>query len=311
MELAQLRCFVAVAEELHFGRAARRLDMSPSALGRQIQLLEDFAGTPLLLRTTRNVALSPDGAALLGEVRALLGQAEAVERQFQVRGRRRARVLRIGAIDTAAAGLVPDLLHDFRERRAGAGASSAEVTVQLVEDKTVRLLPRLLSGRLDLAFVRPPESPDKRIELLELFHETPVVALPSRHGLARRSRLTVAALVGQPLIVPDRRSRPHSHDLTVKLFERAGLKPTISQVAEEKQTIVNLVAAKLGLAIVPRWASRLAASGVRFVPLLPATAEGSKLLPLAAAWLRGSRDPLRDEMVTVLRHHLKRYARKA
>ncbi|TAJ26995.1 MAG: LysR family transcriptional regulator [Reyranella sp.] len=304
MDLTQLRCFVAVAEELHFGRAARRLDMLPSALGRHIRLLEESVGMALLLRTTRNVALSQDGDALLDDVRALLRQADALDRQFRDRGRRRSRVLRVGAIDTAAAGLVPDLLHDFREKRAG-------VTVQLVEDKTVRLLPRVLSGRLDLAFVRPPENIDKRIELLELFHETPVVALPSRHRLAKRRRLTVAALVGQPLIVPDRRSRPHSHDLTMKLFENAGLKPTIAQVAEEKQTIVNLVAAKLGLAIVPRWASRFAVSGVRFIPLAQDEKAAPKLLPLAAAWLRGSRDPLRDEMISVLKLRLSRYAAKA
>ena len=88
MDLIQLRCFVAVAEELHFGKAARRLDMLPSALGRQIRLLEASAGMPLLLRTTRNVALSPDGAALLDEVRALLAQAEALDRRFHERGRR-------------------------------------------------------------------------------------------------------------------------------------------------------------------------------------------------------------------------------
>lgn len=304
MDLTQLRCFVAVAEELHFGRAARRLEMLPSALGRHIRRLEDSVGMPLLLRTTRNVTLSQDGGALLDDVRALLAQADALDQQFRDRGRRRSRILRVGAIDTAAAGLVPDLLHDFREQHAS-------VTVQLVEDKTVRLLPRLLSGRLDLAFVRPPESLDKRIELLELFYETPVVALPSRHRLAKRRHLTVAALLGQPLIVPDRGSRPHSHDLTMKLFERAGLKPTIAQVAEEKQTIVNLVAAKLGLAIVPRWASRFAVSGVRFIPLTQKDTTAPKLLPLAAAWLRGSRDPLRDEMIAILRLRLSRYEAKA
>jgi DNA-binding transcriptional LysR family regulator len=304
MDLTQLRCFVAVAEELHFGRAAQRLDMLPSALGRHVRRLEESAGVPLLLRTTRNVALSQDGAALLDDVRALLGQADALDRQFRDRGRRRSRILRIGAIDTAAAGLVPDLLHDFQKQRAG-------IAVQLVEDKTVRLLPRLLSGRLDLAFVRPPPSLDKRIELLEMFHETPVVALPSRHRLAKRRRLTVAALLDQPLIVPNRSSRPHSHDLTMKLFEQAGLKPTIAQVAEEKQTIVNLVAAKLGLAIVPRWASRFAVSGVRFIPLALENAMDLKLLPLAAAWLRGSRDPLRDEMIAALRLRLSKYAAKA
>ena len=144
-----------------------------------------------------------------------------------------------------------------------------------------------------------------------LFHETPVVAVPARHKLARRRRLFVDTLVDQPLIVPDRSSRPHSHDLTIKLFAQAGLRPTISQVAEEKQTIVNLVAAKVGLAIVPRWASRLAVTGVRFVPLIVKQAEALKILPLAAAWLRGSRDPLREEMLAVLRLRLTRYAAKA
>lgn len=304
MELHQLRCFIAVAEELHFGRAAGRLNMLPSALGRHVRLLEESIGTKLLLRTTRNVTLSQDGAAFLDDARAVLAKADELGRRFRESGRRRSRILRVGAIDTAAAGLVPELLHDFRTHRSS-------VTVQLVEDKTVRLLPRLLSGRLDLAFVRPPDNLDKRIELQMLFHETPVVAVPSRHKLANRSRIFVDTLVDQPLIVPDRRSRPHSHDLTIKLFEQAGLRPTISQVAEEKQTIVNLVAAKLGLAIVPRWASRMAVAGVRFVPLVVRQPENLRILPLAAAWLRGSRDPLREEMLALLRLRLPRYAAKA
>lgn len=304
MELRQLRCFVAVAEELHFGKAARRLDMLPSALGRHIRLLEESLGTHLLLRTTRNVTLSQDGMAFLDEARSLISKADELAGKFREGGRRRSRILRVGAIDTAAAGLVPELLHDFRRH-------APNVTVQLVEDKTVRLLPRLLSGRLDLAFVRPPEHPDKRIEFLMLFHETPVVAVPSRHRLAGRSRLSIDTLVDQPLIVPDRRSRPHSHDLTIKLFEQAGLRPTISQVAEEKQTIVNLVAAKVGLAIVPRWTSRLKIAGVRFVPLAVKQTEDIRILPLAAAWFRGSQDPLREEMLAVLRLRLPRYAANA
>jgi DNA-binding transcriptional LysR family regulator len=304
MELHQLRCFVAVAEELHFGRAARRLEMLPSALGRQIRILEESLGTQLLLRTTRNVTLSQDGAAFFDGARALLASADELDRQFRDRGRRKSRTLRVGAIDTAAAGLMPDVLRDFRKY-------CSDATVELVEDKTVRLLPRLMSGRLDLVLIRPPENLDKRIEVMMLFHETPVVAVPARHKLARRSRLSIGTLAGQPLIVPGRRSRPHSHDLTIKLFAQAGLRPTISQVAEEKQTIVNLVAAKLGLAIVPRWTSRLAVPGVRFVPLIVKQAEDLKILPLAAAWLRGARDPLRDEMLAVLRLRLASYAARA
>ena len=304
MELRQLRCFVAVAEELHFGRAARRLDMLPSALGRHVRLLEQALGTPLLLRTTRNVTLTQDGMAFFDDARSLLAKADEVGRRFRERGRRRSQILRVGAIDTAAAGLVPELLHDFRKHRP-------DVTVQLIEDKTIRLLPRLLSGRLDLAFVRPPENIDSRIEFQMLFHETPVVAVPSRHKLANRSRLSIETLVDQPLIVPDRSSRPHSHDLTIKLFKQAGLRPNISQVAEEKQTIVNLVAAKVGLAIVPRWTSRLKVAGVRFVPIVVKAAEQLQILPLAAAWLRGAHDPLREEMLAVLRLRLQTYVARA
>jgi DNA-binding transcriptional LysR family regulator len=305
MELHQLRCFVAAAEELHFGRAAQRLQMLPSALGRHIKLLEDDLGTRLFARTTRAVSLTDDGTVLLRDGRALLAQAEAIEGGFRKRLRRRAGPkFRVGAIDSAAAGLLPLLLRDFR-------ATHPEVAVQLLEDKTVRLLPKLLSGALDLAFVRPSERPDKRIEFRPLLQETAVVAISQRHALAHRQSVSVPDIADQPLIVPDRRSRPHSHDLTVKLFEQAGLTPRIVQTADEKQTIVNLVATRLGIAIVPRWTSRMAVSGVRFIPLKLADGGSAGRLPLAAAWLRGSRDPIRDSMLAVLEAKLRSYSRGA
>ena len=260
MDLHQLRCFLAVAEELHFGRAAQRLNILPSALGRFIRLLEEDLGTRLMIRTTRSVALTDDGTVLLKEARPLLAQADALAAKFRARGRNQATIVRIGAIDSAAAGLLPMLLHDFRAHRP-------DVTVQLVEEKTIRLLPRVLSGRIDLAFVRPPESYDKRLELLFLFHETAVVAVPDSHPLSSKRRITIADLAEQPLIVPERRSRPHSHDLTMKLFSEAGLEARIVQIADEKQTIVNLVSAELGVAIVPQMDLAHASAGC---PLHPA-----------------------------------------
>ena len=282
MELRQLRCFVAAAEELHFGRAAQRMDMLPSALGRQIQTLEHDLGTRLLTRTTRNVALTEDGAVLLAEARALLARADALAARLRARGRSNPALLRIGAIDSAAAGLLPALLYDLREHRPGIG-------VQIHEDKTIRLLPRILSGRLDLAFVRPPARPDPRIELRHLLHETAVVAVPRSHPLAGRARVSVGDLAGLPMIVPERHSRPHSHDLTMTLFAEAGLQARVVQLAEEKQTIVALVAAEIGLAIVPRWTARMAVPGVLFKLL---DAPGAGRLPLAAAWAHGTRDAL-------------------
>src|SRR6478736_8320528 len=196
MDLNQLRCFVAAAEELHFGRAAQRLEMLPSALGRFIRILEEDLGTRLMMRTTRSVTLTDDGAAFLKEARSLLAQAEALAAKFRMSGRKQAATVRVGAIDSAAAGLLPMLLHDFRMQRP-------DVTVQLVEDKTIRLLPRVLSGRIDLAFIRPPESPDKRLEFMFLFHETAVVAVSDHHPFASKKRVTIADLADHPLTCPN------------------------------------------------------------------------------------------------------------
>lgn len=304
MDLHQLRCFVAVAEELHFGHAAHRLEMLPSALGRHIRLLEEDLGTRLMTRTTRSVALTDEGAVLLKEARLLLAQADDLAARFRSQARANTSALRVGAIDSAAAGLLPMLLHDFRE-------SEHDIVVNLTEDKSIRLLPRLLSGRIDLAFVRLPENPDKRLEFLFLFHETAVIALPDRHPLAHRRQLSIHDIADEPLIVPERRSRPHSHDLTIKLFNEAGLQARIAQIADEKQTIVNLVAAGLGIALVPRWTSRMASKGVRFVTLKTQDRTKMNKLPLAAVWLANSRDSVRDNMIGTLRSHLKEYAEKA
>lgn len=301
MDLQQLRCFVMAADELHFGRAAQRLDMMPSALGRYIRLLEDNLGTRLLTRTTRSVALTDDGTEFLKHARDLLARTDHLASLFRARVRARAATMRVGAIDSAAAGLLPALLYDLRER-------SPDVAVKLIEDKTIRLLPRLLSGQLDLAFVRPPDSADKRLEFMFLFHETAVVAVSERHPLASRTSLTIADIADEALIVPERRSRPHSHDLTMKLFAEAGLRANVVQIADEKQTIVNLVAAEIGLAIVPRWTSRMAARGVCYLPLGMST---MNKLPLAAAWVRGTRDRARDQLLEMLQANLARYAQEA
>ena len=301
MDLQQLRCFVAVAEELHFGKAASRLHMLPAALGRHVRMLEEEVGARLLERTTRNVALTEDGAIFLDEARALIRQAETLTTRFQARHRTRA-TLKVGAIDSAAAGLVPLVLHDFRAQRP-------DVAVQLVENKTIRLLPRLLSGSIDLAFVRPPESADKAIEFFFLFHETPIVAVPERHLLGGRESLSIEDLEDQPMIIPERRSRPHSHDLTTQLFAEAGRRARVAFFAEEKYTIVNLVAADIGVAIVPRWTLRMPVPGVRYIPLMAEDAKDK--LPLAAAWVRGTRDQARDDLVAMLRTNVSAYAEQA
>ncbi len=304
MELRQLRCLVAVAETLHFGRAAQKLDMLPASFGRQIRLLEDELGRRLLSRTTRHVELTDAGRDFVKAARDIVERADELKRSFQDGQQDSPKVVRIGAIDSAAAGLMPQLLPHLRD-------AHPDIEVELLEQKTIRLLPRLLSGRLDVAIVRPPEVKDSRLEFRALFVETAVVAVPSSHHLAMRESLTVDDMADEPLIVPERRSRPHSHDLTIKLFLEAGHTARITQIAEEKQTIVSLVGTGVGLAIVPRWASRLAVGGVTFLPLDQSSSTLRDRLALSAVWVRDTRHPARDAFLDVLYANMDALAKTA
>lgn len=297
MELRQLRCLVAVADTLHFGKAAQALGILPASFGRQIKILESELGRPLLVRTTRHVELTEAGRDFAEAAREIIERADNLERSFREGTHGSTHVLRIGAIDSAAAGLMPQLLPHLRE-------AHPEIDVELLEQKTIRILPKLLSGRLDVAIVRPPENQDSRFKFMPLFFETAVVAVPTQHPLAGRKVISVEDMAEEPLIVPERRSRPHSHDLTIKLFLEAGYTARIAQIAEEKQTIVSLVGTGVGLAIVPKWASRLAVGGVTFVPLELPSGPVRDRLALSAVWVRDTRHLARDAFLDILRSNL-------
>ncbi|ACM39435.1 MULTISPECIES: LysR family transcriptional regulator [Rhizobium/Agrobacterium group] len=300
MELEQLRCFVVVADELHFGRAAQKAGILPASLGRHVRLLEESLGTQLFVRTTRSVNLTQDGVLLLEEVKPILDRLEKLADRFRGASHEHSQFLRIGTIDSAAAGLVPQLLQDFREVSPG-------TIVQIVEDKTIRLVPKLLAGRLDVILIRPTHGLSRAISVKPLFFETAVVAVSSTNPLAAAGEVTVDALVDEPLIVPDRRSRPHSHDLTMNIFAKAGLRPRIAQVADEKQTIINLVAAGIGSAIVPRWTAKLTVKGLKFLSIRTSDDSRLETLPLAAAWMKGVRDAGRDQLIKLMGDNADRY----
>ncbi len=283
MNRNQLSAFLSVADHLHFGRAARDLGVLPATLSRDIKALEQDLGLALFTRTTRHVGLTPAGDALLPSARETLGQLEFFRAKAQSLAATLQLPLRVGVIDSAAAGLIPPLLQHLRE-------SHPEIAVQIIEEKTVRLIPRLLSGALDLAILRPPPNLDRRLVVHPIAKETAVVALPETHALAAKSEISVQDLADVPMIVPDRASRPHSHDLTLRLFQSAGLPARLNLIAGEKHTILHLVATGAGLAIVPRWSGRLAVPGVTIRPL----AGDPPRLGLAAAWPAQVKDPRRD-----------------
>lgn len=300
MDFRLLHSFVAAAEELHFGRAARRLEVQPSALGRNIRLLEEELGVRLFERSTRNVELTHSGYMMLGEVRDILANADASFAKVRETSKAKDRVFRIGAIDSAATGLLPDLVHDFK-------AVAPELELALIEDKTARLLPRMLSGALDVAFVRPPNALRQPFEYRHLLFEPTVVALPVGHDLTRLDSLRIEDLRDVPLIVPSPRNRPHSYHLTMRLFAKAGLTPVIAQQAEEKQTIVNLVGAGVGGALVPQWTTRIGVNKVEYRPLVDVDGTFVSELPLSAAWVAGTHDSYRDMLLDIVRKNLARY----
>lgn len=279
MDLKQLKCFVAVAEELHFGRAAQHINMLPSSLGRQIKLLEEDLGIRLLVRSTRHVALTPAGVILRREAQSILEQVAAVELKVRQLSKAKGAILRIGAIDSAAVGLLPALIGAFNELHP-------EIETRLVECASVQQLRLLLSGRLDLAFVRPPVR-ESSLRYEFLMYETLVVAMQADHALAAKERIDIHDLAPMPLIVPARQVRPHSYKAVMRAFQAAGEEARIVLEAAERQTMVSLVAAGIGLALVPNWVSKLQVTGVVYRRL---QFESSMEEPEAALGLAWSED---------------------
>lgn len=302
MELRQLRCFLAAADHLHFGKAALQLGILPAVLGRQIQALETELRVRLFVRSTRQVALSDAGKKLLPRARQLIADGDEIVQHLRELADSNPHLLRIGAIDSAASGLIPNLLRDLH-------AAHPDLEVVFVEDKTIRLMPQLLNGTLDLAFVRPPERFDRNLQAKMLLEEHPILALPANHALANLDVVPMAALADVPMILPNRRVRPHSHDLAVKLFEEEGLTMTVAQEAEEKHTILRMVSAGIGGAIVPRWSATSGEQGVIF-RMIELSSAGFTL-PLAAMWLAGDRNRLIDTVMSVLERNLALYASTA
>jgi DNA-binding transcriptional LysR family regulator len=293
MDLKQLKCFVAVAEDLHFGHAAHRMNILPSALGRHIKLLEEDLGTRLLARSTRHVALTPAGIVLRRDARSILEQVAETELKVRQLSKVKETALRIGAIDCAAVGLLPTLLCEFKELHP-------EIETRLVECTSVRQLQLLLSGHLDLAFVRPPVR-ESSLHYEFLMYETLVIAVPSDHVLAAKDQIDIHDLAPLPLIVPARQVRPHSYKAIMRAFHAAGEEAKIVLEAAEKQTMVSLVAAGIGLALVPSWAVKLQVPGVVYRPLrLESSMEGPESA-LCFAWLKDVRSRPRQMFAELVR----------
>ena len=269
-DLRQLRYFVAVAEERHFGRAAQRLTMTQPPLSQQIMALEEALGVTLFARTRRTVELTPVGRDLLPEVRHLLALADALPARAQSLARGEAGELSLAFVSTADYGLLPPLMRAFTERYPG-------VRLQLVESTSDIQVEELVAGRIDAGLMIPPVPPRYagRLSYLPLMREPLVVAmsedtarrLEAQGEVSPEGAVALAALSQVPLIVFPRRLAPAFYDIIMDCYARAGLTPMIGQEAIQMQTIVSLVSAGMGVALVPRSLCNLRRTGVVYRPL--------------------------------------------
>ena len=244
MELRHLRYFLAVAEELHFRRAAERLHMSQPPLSQQIRALEDELGVQLLDRDRRGVALTPAGAAFREEAKAILDSVDhAVELTRRVAHGEVGR-LRVAFVGTAMYGRLPELLRAFRAERP-------EVELRLRELGTAVQLEALRAGRIDVGFVRVPEAELDGIRAEVIDREDVVAVLPGGHPLASRDDLALTELRDEAFVLLARRQAPGLYDATVLAMAQAGGVPRVVQEVAEVQTAIGLVAAGVGLTLVP------------------------------------------------------------
>lgn len=259
LDLFQLRCFAAVAEELHFGRAAARLHMTQPPLSRQIQLLEQGVGVQLLERTSRSVKLTAAGAVLYRDASTLLRLARQAEEAAARTGKGQAGRVVVGYTAVSGYALIPGLL-------AAAGQAFPEIEIVLEEMVSSGQLRALEEERIDLGFVRPTHASGP-LHYHRVAREPMLLALPAQHQLAARPRVRLQDMEGQPLIMYSEREGRYFHERIAALFTARGSQPRYVHHIGQTHTIMALVRAGIGLAIVPASAQHLRFEDVVFRPL--------------------------------------------
>jgi DNA-binding transcriptional LysR family regulator len=284
-DLRQLRHFVAVAEQLHFGRAAAALHISQPPLSRSIRDLEARLGVTLLARTRRKVELTPEGARFLEDSRRLLAQLERAVLEVGSMAAGHGGQLRLGFVSLADFGVLPALLKAYKSARPGVALALREM---LSPDQATALA----AGELDFGLLLPPVVPPSAgadLEHVVVQRERFVAALPARHRLAREGgrnagRLAVRELAEEAFVMAPREIAPGLHDIVAALTARAGFAPRVAQEAIQMQTVVSLVSSGLGVALVPASVANLGRRGVAYREL----ADAHPKLDLWLAWRRGA-----------------------
>jgi DNA-binding transcriptional LysR family regulator len=257
MELRHLRYFVAVAEELNFTRAAKRLGINQPPLSSQIHQLEKELGAPLFRRRARGVELTDAGKLLLEETRVILRQIEHVSTGVRRSGRGE-----MGQIIVGSAGgtyfhpLIPTIIREY-------GKQYPEVILTPRASSTALLIARVRAGQNDVAFIRPPIHDDGGLVIEPVVDEEMVIVVPSGHPLSGSASAPLAALANETFVFYPRELNPIAYDSVISACQRSGFSPTLGQTAPQVVSVIPLVAAGLGVSILPHSTSHILAEGVR------------------------------------------------
>jgi DNA-binding transcriptional LysR family regulator len=290
MDLKHLRAAVAVADQLHFGRAAAALGVAQPPLSQTIKALENELGVPLFERDTRNVRLTRAGEAFVGDARTALALVDSASRKARAAGRGETGDLSIGMVGSSVQHPLPMIIKRFRARYP-------DVRMTFSVLPTMVQVEQLRTAALDVGLLRPPlPGPADDLELVPISREPLIAVLPSDHPLAVRQHLHVRSLACEPFVLFPRALGPGLYDEITALCRRGEFAPEVAQEAVQMQTIVGLVAAGCGVSIVPRSAAQ-ARPEVVFVPLRPTT----RLVDLALAMPTAGRSALATNFAALAR----------
>jgi DNA-binding transcriptional LysR family regulator len=279
VDLRRLEYFVAVAEELHFGRAAERLHVAQPPLSRQIQRLEAELGVQLFVRDRHGVALTEAGTALLPEAVSTLAQAERAAEIARRAARGESGVLDVGFFASIAFSMLPELARGY-------AAEHPRVELRLHDMSSGEQLRALRAGHLDVGLMmQPGAAPDLNIETIRV--EPAVLVVADDHALARQATVSLSDLEDERFALFPREQSPDLHDRLFTLCQRAGFTPRVSQEATHMATIVSLVAAGVGVSVMPASITHMGRPDIACIPLCDPSVE----MWTAMAWSRGGAPP--------------------
>lgn len=291
MELRHLRYFVAVAEELHFGRAAHRLHMAQQPLSRQIRNLEDELGVPLFHRTKRTIRLTEAGKAFVDEAQKTLAQAEQAITVAQRVGRGEAGHLQVGFTGPILNSVLPTVVRQFKQK-------CPDIHLELKRLQTNEQINALIERELHIGLLHPPIDESALVQEI-IYHEPLVAVLPDIHSLAQDAPapISIKALSNDPFILFPRHVGPALHDSIISFCHQAGFSPNIIQEAFPQQTILGLVAANLGVSLIHASIQHIRQQGVTVRPLIEVT----PIIESAVVWHSDITHPALPRLLDVIK----------